>query len=335
MIEFNLDFYNVVKCGYFERGEAQPDFGNINDLFMDFDNWIDGKSIQLTKTFERGKYLNRLPIYCYDFFRSDQTRDILLVTWNETMNDDGNVYSISGNSQVGQSEINSTPVPIGNIPGYATYFWFITELNLLCSIRPESQALNGHDNLKVYLKNFLEISPSFTLYDDGVISGYTDNFGFGAKPVLPKFETRMKYRDTQIEAIRNSVHDIRKIIIKNKLTLQDEVKRGFMRSILDNLFLPDRNPTVIENTDYRLEFDFEPTIEDLNQIINGWNQAGDESDIGFLFTGGAQSPTWLSHTSEKHQIMLDINRDPGEAIPADTLYTELNRQRANLLERLA
>ena len=335
MIDFKLDFYNIIKCGYFERAEAQPSFGSINDLFTDFDNWIDGKSVQLTKTFERGKYLNRLPVYCYDFFRSEETQDVLLVTWNETMNDDGTVYSISGNSQVGHSEINLTPVPDGNIPGYATYFWFISELGLLCSIRPESQALNGHDNLKTYLKNFLEISPSFTLYDDNIISGYTDDLIHGAKPVIPKFETRTKYRDTQIEAIRNRVNSIRKIVAKNKLVLRDEVKRGLMRSILDNIFLPNRDPIVIQDTDYKLEFDFEPTIDDLNRIIEGWDQAGDESDIGFLFTGGAQSPEWLSHTSEKHEIMLDINRNPGEAIPAEILLTEINRQRENLLARLA
>ena len=333
-MDFKLDFYNITKCGFYKRGDSVGSFGSINSLFSDYSAWIAEKSIQRTKTFESGKYLNRLPIYCNDYSELEETKDILLVTWNETMNDDGTVYSISGSSQVGHSEIDLTSVPDGNIPGYATYFWIIPERELLCSIRPESQALNGHDNLKTYLKHFLEIAPSYTIYDNGVISGYTDDFAVGAKPVIPKFDTRMKYRNTQIELIKNRVNDIRKIVIKNKLYFTDEVKRSLIRSILDNIFLPNRDSTVLQNSDYKLEFEFEPNIEDLNSIIEGWTQTGDESDIGFLFTGGSQTPLWLSHTFEKQEISLDINRNPGTVIPANVLLIEINRQRSNILSRL-
>lgn len=334
MIDFNLDFYSIIKCGYFKRGEIESSFGNINDLFTDYGIWIDGKSIQRTKTYEQGKYLNRLPVYCYDFYKIQETQDILLITWNETMNEDGTIYSIPGNSQVGQSELNTSSVPDGNIPGYATYFWFIPEKQLLCSLRPEGQALNGQDNLKTYLKNFLEISPSFTIYDGSDIIGYSNGNPTEVTPVIPKFETRMKYRDTQLEGIRSKVNEIRKIVIKNKLYLRDEVKRGFMRSILDNVFLPNREIGILQETDYKLEFDFEPNIEDLNSIIDGWNESGDESDIGFLYTGGSQSPEWLSHTNEKHQISLNIDRNPGEVISAEILLSQINRIREDIINSL-
>ena len=107
-----------------------------------------------------------------------------------------------------------------------------------------------------------------------------------------------------------------------------------MRSILDSIYLPDRNENLLLDKSYRLDFQYSPTLEDLDRIIYGWNQVNDDSDIGFVFTGKNGTPVWLSHTYEKHEISLDLQRDPGSIIDAQELMDRLLRRRTDLLNLL-
>lgn len=331
MIDFKLDFYEITKCGYYLRNANSPQFGSVNRLLEDYEHWIQGKTLAHTKTFESDAYLNLLPVYCFDFLRNNETNDALLVTWNETYNRDGTVFSVNANSNVGHANVDTTDVPDGNIPGYATYFWFIPEHNLLCSLRPETAVLNGHTGLKAYFKRFIDISPSFIVLDDRMrIIGHAENPDDELLPVIGKFDTRVKYRETNLEFLRNSVHDIRKIISVNQLHHRSEVQVSLARAILNSIFLGDREQNIIVDNSYRLEFNYNPTIDDLDDMIVGWNNVNDDSDIGFRLEG-EQTPVWLSKTYEKHQVSFDIDRGEGEVIGAEELLNLLQLRRNDIL----
>lgn len=335
-IDFKLDFYDVKKCGFYKRGGENPEFGSLNILVEDFNNFLQGKSLNLTKTYDYNDESGDLPTYCYSFVGSGD--NYLLTTWNETPFEDGNIASANGNDTVGSVTIQQTSVPENHIPGYATYFWLVPSENLIVSLRPSSIAYNGHQNLKKYFTSFLRYYTRYNVLNplepDAVI-GYTDGREEEAK-FYPKFETFLRKKPTDIDFLISNANEIYKLIKKDKLTLNGELQLSFLDSILYKLCLDDVDRNILEEKNYKIELEYTPNADDIQRIINDFDLSNNDPSIDFGFLiHGRQSPIWLSKTYERHEYTLNVEREPGEVINADALYQEILINRdvfLNLLE---
>ncbi len=334
-IDFKLDFYEVKKCGFYKRAATNPEFGDLSTLVEDLTNFLDGKPLNLTKTYDYDDDSGQLPTYCYDFVGEGD--NFILITWNETPFEEGSVSSANGNDFVGEVSIELTSVPENHIPGYATYFWIIPSRDLIVSIRPVGMAFNGHQNLKKYFQNFLRYYSRYNILDPNdpdTIIGYS-NVSDSDGTFYPKFETFLKKRPTDIDYLLNNANEIYKLIKKDKLHLEAEVQLSFLDSILYKLCLSDVDPTILEEKSYKIELEYTPNTDDIRKIIDDFDNSTYDPSIDFGFQlHGRPSPIWLSKTYEKHEFTFFVEREPGAVINANELFQQIVLNRENLLNIL-
>jgi len=337
-LDFKLDFYNIAKCGFYEGGAFNTDFGTVSEMMEDFQNWIIDKPLFQTKTYDLGQIRDLLPVYCFNLQHNPVTNDYLLVTWNELPFEDGNVPSVNGSEQVGSVHINLTPIPENNIPGYATYFWILPNYNTLITVRPEGQALNGHQNLKNYFAYFLRYFTRYTVFDEATESfrySFNDNPEETQIKLYAKFETYLKRKQTERDFLINNNQDIYKIIRKDKFKfVSQETNVPLIEQILRAVLLGGKEPLTVLEKNYKIELDYDPSREDIIQIVDKWDLLEDDSDVGFKFSGQQGNIVWLSKTYEKHETSLDIVRNPNEVLDAGVLLELLSNQRERFI-RLA
>lgn len=338
MTEFKLDFYNVARCGYFRRGHREAEFGDLVTMLNQFQAWVNDLKLGETRNQDPDLERNIMPTYCFDFRHDQYTNDYFMITWNETQSDEGLVSSVNTNDQVGQVDVESTELPEDNIPGYATYFWFVSEENILVSCRPKGMAYNGHQNLRRYLNNYLEGYTPHVIFDEqgpDRILGYSADGQYreGIPHVYSKFETFLKSHNTDIEFLYANRERIRKVVKKSSLHFDAPDDRNIYERILEILHVIPTDGHNYDNHSYNVKLDLQPTQNDLSAIIEGWENDNVSSDVGFFFTNEV-SPIWLSKTYNKYETILNINRREGDVFDSSTLFRLLLEERPAILNSL-
>lgn len=337
-----LNLYDVDRCGYYEDQSNEREFCTLNELLTDVNQWIEGKELQLTKTYGLSDYDNRLPTYCLDLVRDEATGDYLLTTWNQTPTDQGNYASINLSSAVGQYVLDIQEIPEGYVPGYPTYFWFLPQYSKFCTIR-FNQPLNGHPNLKLYLKNYLRNYSSW-VFDDGgqedrVILGYGNDAETVNPNLNPIFESRPSVKTADRSFLVNNARNIRKVMRKNRLSYQNQENINLVNNMFNKIGIRNDHVPEVDYNDIRFEIDREFTQEEIESIYDYWvdNLQEDNNyldDIGFRFTGNSED-YWLSRIIRKQEFEIDVIRRQEEVVDGESLLSELIAQtRVNILALL-
>ena len=125
MTDVRIKFFTTDRCGYYRYRSSHAAFGSLTEMLEDLSNWVDGKSISETTTYEPTEEQdeNLLHTYCYSI-RANDDGDILLTTWNETATTDGAVASVNLTGSVENADIETSDIPDGYVAGYPAYFWF-------------------------------------------------------------------------------------------------------------------------------------------------------------------------------------------------------------------
>ena len=122
-------FYNVRNAGFYRAGASVPEFGSLSETLIDLNCWAAEKVLKETKTFEADE--ERYPAYLVD--SKNVGDDWLLLLWNEVPSNGQRMPSLSEDAVYGADpEVIMNPIRERTIPGFATYFWFIADRNLLC-----------------------------------------------------------------------------------------------------------------------------------------------------------------------------------------------------------
>ncbi|WP_441000409.1 hypothetical protein [Fodinibius sp. SL11] len=339
----SINFYKIDKCGFYERGSDNPEFGTIDDALSDLSEWADDKTYALTKLFEFDDYQNLSPTYCFNLIDND-VGDYLLTTWNETPNDQGNFASINGQSRVGEPDIEIQEVPDGYIPGYATYFWFISNTNLFATIRFGNN-LNGHPGLQRYLNDYLCKFSSYAIKSDEVeeefddkIAGYTEGPPETYREELyGTFQSSPKRQEGQIEYLRNRHNDIFKIIRKDDLNYTIENERNLFQNLFSQMGIMNLgNDFIEEEHKIKYEVNYQPSLDQLNSTIDFWRETheGNWDDIGFKLSGESGETYWLSSSLAKVTYPLNIDRLNPEVVEGSSLLSAIEQNREELLNVL-
>lgn len=338
MIEnVKIQFYRIAKCGYYKYGENAPEFGEIGDILNQLYSWVsdNGKTLAETCTYELEDGEDIYRTFCFDIKRNQQTGDFLLVLWNETPTNEGRVVTVDGQQSVGNAEVSFTDLPDGSIPGYATYFWFVPERNVFAAIRFHHTLLVGKSNLERYLREYCAKFTSYVVVeedDDGAeILGYSNN-GDEILHLRPDFKSFLYKKPGQVEALRNTINSVTKVIRKNRLSPRVALHRNIWQKMLEGLGVRPEERELTADVKIKYEIPFNPTPEQFDEMVQEWeeNHESKWDDIGFKLSGDNEI-RWLSHSVAKSEFELDVERDNDEIVDAQSLLNTLTQNRNVIL----
>lgn len=264
----NLNFYEIINCGYYERGSELFRYGDIQTLLANLNNWVENRSFDLTKTYDSDDYRNTMPTYCFDLIKNNNG-NYLLTTWNETPTDQGNVASVNRNSNVGEYDVDITEVDEDYVIGYPTYFWILPEQEIFATIR-FNNPLNGHPNLKKFFTNFLSKYSRFVVInedsdeDTHEILGYRNNNenAPSIEHLVPKFHSIPMRESGSLKFLLNNSQRIYKVLRKNKLSHQ---RRELKNRLFEEVGILGQETENEADNEYKVkyELDISPTQENI------------------------------------------------------------------------
>ncbi len=335
--EARITFYSIDRCGYYQNVKGEVEFGDIKTTLVELNEWAFTNSIKLgeTCTYVVEESEEGYHTYCFDLAANESTGDYLLTTWNETPSVNGNVASVSGSSSVGEVEVDLNQIPPGNIPGYATYFWFVPSKQIFATVQFQHR-VNGHQNLVKYLKEFLAKYTKYVVSDrtdEGVskIKGYRESTNDQTMSLSSQFATSLLKNPGDIAYIKSNYQYIRKIIRKNTLSIQTAEELSFIQRFFVNLGISDPQLDQ-EEIRQKFEVNYSPSLEEVNTMIEYWesNHETQWDDLGFLLKN-KQTPVWLSHSLARNKFELDVARQNQEIVNGNSLLNALTQQREIIL----
>lgn len=332
-----ITFYNISECGYYRRGNADPDFGSAQELLRELLAWSQGRPLVATKVFEPADGQDLHPAYLLDI-RGDGD-SWLVTTWNQTPANESGVASVKGESNVGAAQVVMNSIEAGSIPGFATYFWFIPSRGCFASIRFQ-HLWTGQKSLQCYMESYMSLFSDYVVLneDNGKeheILGYAENRTDAPSNLSPRFRTSLVYKPGETALIRSGVESIRKIVRKTTLTLNREQDLAKWQQFLVWTKLRDQ-PADLQKVRVQYEISTGISLADLDTIIDDWNEEHDRQwdDYGFSFKGDSQKIMWLSHSLARSEFDLDVTRDNDEVVNAASLLSALTDRRAAILRLL-
>lgn len=331
MEKIKLKFYQIDKCGYYKRKSTAPDLGSIEGTLDDIKKWLVGKTLEHTKTTDYLKAkADRLPVYCTGIKKGAKT--FIMTTWNQTESTKNGVSSIPLDEPLItlSKKVKTRKLSKGYIPGYATYFWFIPEDNIMATIRL-NHIENGHAGLDAYVRGHLTRFSNFTITkrdpEDKTkinILGYGTNEKKPKTNIYPQFSTRPKRLKGKVDFIKKNINQITKVIRKCSIDQNIPKDSDLLKSLGYTLGF-----TTPQKVDKSLELKFElkskPTIQELNDIIDKWEEKlthDNWDDIGFKLKG-RNNPVWLSAEIPSKNLEINVIRDNDEFIDVDDLIKKL------------
>lgn len=322
--------YDIKKCGYYPRGRFVKDFGDVQTMMEDLSAWVQGKDLSQTRLNIRKK----LGVFVADA-RGDGNR-FLVTLWNEVPATDGQVASIRSNSGVGRPDVVMNGIEQGTIPGFATYFYFMPDRNLVAGVRFQ-HASYGQLSMCYYMRDFLRYAGRHVVLergDDDVVHlvGTVENPGDEPKYRKPIFETVPSAREGKLDLLARHAGQISKVVRKASLDATREVDLSLWQLALDRISARPR-PRGPDPIRIRYELDVQLTEPDVRDIIQGWRDENGEEwdDVGFVLRGSANDIEWLSHSSARGEISVDVRRDSPEVVNPASLLREMIRMEPTVI----
>ncbi|MGF1840937.1 hypothetical protein [Vibrio atlanticus] len=335
-----ITFYKLEKCGLYKYGEEEPVFGKSADYLQQLKDWAthNSKPLEETCTYALEESEDVDNTYCYDIVKDKKSGDYLLTTWNETPSYEGKVAAVKRKSSVGKATVEFTKLPKDSIPGYATYFWFIPQKNVVATIRFQHR-MNGKANLDKYMREFITKFSDYVVLGksktaDFHICGYSADGLTNPQNLHGYFKANLVRKPGEIDYLTQNIGSIRKITRHNKLVPKNSSNQDFWQKALTNIGIKKTKKLTTE-VKFSYEFSFKPKMSELKEIITDWQTNHDAKwdDVGFTLVG-EQVPRWLSNSIAKDEFELDIVRVNDEIVDADSILDELLKQRNIILNLL-
>lgn len=339
-VTFKIMTFDVTRCGYYRRGQDEPEFGTLSEILSDLKQWVVGKSLRAAKTFDPPEGADALPVYCFDIRPSNDGSVWLLTTWNETPSAEGGVQAANGDTPVGAVDVTIAEVDPNAIPGFPTYFVFLPARKLVFAVRPDGQRHNGHEGMTNFLSSYIRNAASYRVLNDGAnidpaldneVLGYRNEEGAPPLPLNPMFRSRPRRLPGAIEYLRGQRESIRKLVRRDKLTVTVVKDRDLISRLLDNVGL--LNGHVARPT-LRLgyEMDFMPSEAEFEAIVEVAEAEApiDGGEVGFRLRG-ENEVRWLSHAFAKDDWELPVEPGASYVFRAEQLLEALQARQAHLI----
>lgn len=319
--------YKLRKCGFYEPGSKWPVFGSFNEIMRDLLQWINQGNRNLIQTCtsmdsnEEDEF-ESLKTLCCGLHRIDES-DYILVTWNETPSVDGKTSSIQEFSPVNNPEITEQAIAEHHIPGYATYFYIMSNLEAYTTIQ-FNNPLNGNQKMLKYIESYMKYHSSFRrrkkTNSGQVIDCYVHSSNKALIARFPKFSASL-FNDMKSKPfLQHHIGEIRKIITKTLIDTKEEADLTFMQKVFSYIGIQPKSEDHVYVNLLKCEIDFHPSKSDLNSILDKWSSDphDDREDIGFQLKNDPKV-YWLSHHNVSFKIDLKVERFNNQQVDFEQL----------------
>lgn len=337
MLEAKIKFFDIKKCGFYLRGNDQTQFSGLNDILHKLNHWSrDGREFVNTTTYEADPDNDLRNTYFCNWHKNEINGDSILILWNEVPNDNGVIYGMNPMDRPGSTDMlttgfGSTPA----IPGFPSYFWFVPEKNVFATIR-FNHSVQGKKNLDCFLNGFLaNKSPYRVLDGDSAVIGYSENGQPTGKSsrIHSKFHSLGRKQEELEAELLTNLHKIRRIIKRETLQYTVEDDRRTLERVFSGLL--GNTPTFNQARTITHELQFEPTEQQLRQIISNYAEANAASairNVGFIYNDGKR--VMLNGTSVAFSAEISANREDNQILTPQSLLAAITSQRQDLLRPL-
>lgn len=341
--EIHLAYFKVKRSGYYRFGEETRSFFQPAEMLNEIQTWAQGKDLGLTRLYNPPAGSDVLPVYLLGLEKSGD--DWVIAMWNETPHHKAGVPSIMLNSQVGQAVVHMNGVVKNSRPGFATYFWWSTDKDVLASIRFRHN-VTGQVALRDYMRHYLDHESSHVIAGHGPatqggsipIVGYTNLPDNLPLKVYPRFETEAYRRPGgDREHVKANVSRITKVIRKGSLEVTAVQDRVMFENVVRFLRRQTVGAAALTNTrDVRVELAYTPDATELDQMIAAQDQAPERAwdDLGFTLKGEPNKIYWVGRSTVRDEIMIPILRTNDELVDLKHIASELASRRTHLLKFL-
>ena len=340
--EANIVFYEISSCGYYKFKSGDHHFGDINIFLKELINWSQNRDYVDTKIFTPKSGGNSLPVYLSDIH--ENSRDWIVTLWNEVPNSSGNILSLPRAAKVGSSSPSQTGVGPNNIPGFPTYFWFISSLNLMATINFD-QPYAGRYAMDRYIREFILAHASYAKGTGNKNKRGKEIVAYNFPPnddlltLRAAFSTKPVLKQGEHEKIINSASQIVRINTKTELPATKQSTKDLWQKITESFKvkkfkMPTRKPTVSISTKFSISL----TEESVKEIIKEWKDDGglaSDRDYGFELDGKLGNVLWLSDSIAKKTIELDLPVKNLSNLKAKHILSALETKKAEILQELS
>ena len=338
-----ITLYEISKCGLFKFNDSSsPVLGNTEVFLDQLLKWAKNPKRNLidTCTYEIEDDELGERTFCYDIIKHPQTRNFLVVTWNETSSLEGKLASITGNVPVGQAKIKTKGKGKDEIIGYPSYFYIMPAENILATVT-FGKTSNGARNLKCYFKEFISKYTTYACYEKNTdtqtneLKGYKENKRSTDQPINLRaiFNFNIVRSSHQIDKLIANFKKINSVVKHNKLSVTETLKLGWPSNLSASIF-DKQKPKVDGNVKITFEYPYTPaSAKELKNIIDDWeaNYTGSMWDnIGFKLKGDSNT-IWLNEMNARNKFDLYLDRDKQNVIDPVALFSELERISQNIL----
>lgn len=336
-----ITFYNVKACGLYRglRGR-EPEFGELSSILSDLNEWGSGQFLEETKTFDPSEDSDLFPVYLADI--ATHNGDWLVAMWNEVPESEGGIAAVTGRSQVGSPSVEITEKIQGTIPGFATYFWFIPERDILATVRIQ-RPFTGQQAMQLYMENFIRYYCSHVVHDTQTIGsdnvapvGYVRRSGEQPMSLHAKFRTELCRLPSKVEELAADAERIYKVAKRETVSLLSTTERARWERIGNFFNLP--SLTVDNRKKARLEYITDITMnrEEVIAAYEEWissNGAENGTNIGFKLKGSTGF-IWFSGSIARDEIDVDLSNTTPEFYDPSVLLRSLSRHKERLIRML-
>lgn len=332
-VPVTVTFYRIQRCGHYKGHNKEPALGGVTRTLQDIARWASGLRLEQTKTYtpiEGGT----LPVYLADVGQSGATW--LITLWNETHGVDEEVPSLMANAGVGQAAVILNKAKAGSIPGFATYFWFIPDLDVFATLR-FVRPFTGQTGLQNYISSFLEHFSSFCVREtdeEGEIRvvGYREGREGDVQQLYPRFRARIFTKPGNHDYVLNNADSVRRIVKKDVLQLASREDLSLWQQTLAFTGVTPKKTRKIESARLECSIDVELDRAGVEAIIDEWEKSGGAdsgADFGF-FMRGDHKEYWLAKSLARDQFALDLDGADPELIDKNLLLEQLTKQYASI-----
>lgn len=306
-----LKIYDLLKCGFYKRGEDVPVFGDISEWWPSFVKWAEEQGdIQSTELVTEG--LIGIPsIYCSSAFMTSDSYGLVL--WNQVPATEKGVLSIPAAGTVGNITADATSTGKGRIPGWPSYYWIVPRDKIVVTFVHDNLQGYHSDNMKgfrCYLKMFLTKRSHYCISsetEDNERLGWSetgheeDRSKYSIRAAL---ETKPLMIPYTLDRIRRRRLEIRRVIAEEPLSnakkeYYESAQKVFkyfgvnLKSLCNNR----------KETKFRVISDWNPTSEELEEAITSFSSESGDRRMGVYFKG-EQSPVWFDRIIARKEVTL-------------------------------
>ncbi len=332
MVEVNIKFYNIERCGYYKPRNIEPVLSNTENVFSQLNLWAQQVNIQDSSTFDPPDNSTINKSYLLKMIQSD-SGDYYITMWNAVPTTDANaVAAVSANSTHEQLEFQFQEFTEGYIPGFATYFWISPRNNRLATIR-FNRSNNGQQTFVHFMQGFIKRFTSYVVQVEDnsrnivTVSGY-EEIGEEKQKLVARFKTKGLTKRGPIEFIRENLAKVWKVKGRTLIIPGSEERTSLLKQLINILAGENRNE-INEQITMKFEFPRTPSREEFEAMYENWteNREGNE-DVGFSI---GNNDYWFGHEIQKTDIKLDVGMDNAEVYSLENIMTQVERNKEKIV----